>query len=407
VVDCPEDAGTMRADLTKVRQTLFNLLSNASKFTQNGTIRVQVRPGPGERANGSPASPVVSFVVSDTGIGMSEEQVSKVFEAFVQADASTTRKYGGTGLGLAISRRFCRLMCGDLTVESRLGEGSAFTMTLPRDVEAAKTTPVPVPLPPIDLSVEKNGHAEVLVIDDEAASRELLERALGKEGYRVLTASSGPEGIALARSARPSVITLDVMMPGMDGWAVLTSLKADPVTAGIPVIMVSVVDDLHLGIALGATDYVIKPVQSGQLLAVLERLRKQAKDPTVLVVEDDAVSREMLRRTVEKHGWQVEEAENGLVGLSLARRHAPAVILLDLMMPEVDGFKFVEELRQMPECRHTPVIVVTAKDLTAEDRKRLNGQVVQILQKGGYSTAELVEEVRTAMGLAEHMAIHI
>jgi signal transduction histidine kinase/DNA-binding response OmpR family regulator len=406
-IQCPDNIGTMRADQTKVRQILFNLLSNASKFTEKGTIRLEVKRLPATSAGGqsgdAPHPATVNFTITDTGIGMTPEQVGRLFQAFSQAEASTTRKYGGTGLGLAISKRFCQMMGGELTVSSEKGKGSSFTATLPVEVpEAAR---------PVRTAVTAAGtphkaaalNSAILVIDDEAAARDLVQRALTKEGYRVEAASSGPEGLALARQIKPAAITLDVMMPGMDGWAVLTVLKADPVTADIPVIMVTVVDDKNLGFALGAADYLIKPIEWERLIAVLEKHRRHANGSPLLVVEDDAETRNMLRRAAEKHGWQVMEAENGLVGLERLAGKKPGAILLDLMMPEMDGFAFLDELRRRPDCRHVPVIVVTAKDLTEEDHRRLTGQVIQILQKGGYSTQQLLDEINRALtNLAEN-----
>jgi CheY-like chemotaxis protein len=294
------------------------------------------------------------------------------------------------------------MMGGDLSATSEKGKGSCFTATLPVEVHDSsrpERTPIPTATTagkPVALN------SAILVIDDEAAARDLVQRALTKEGYRVETASSGPEGLALARRLKPAAITLDVMMPGMDGWAVLTVLKADPATADIPVIMVTVVDDKNLGYALGATDYLIKPIEWERLIAVLEKHKRHANGAPVLVVEDDAETREMLRRAAEKQGWEVMEAENGRVGLERLTGRKPGVILLDLMMPEMDGFAFLDELRHRPEYQSLPVIVVTAKDLTEEDRRRLTGQVIQILQKGGYSTRELLDEInRTLTRLAE------
>ena len=400
-IDCPPDLGKMRADLTKVRQILFNLLSNATKFTEHGVIRLVAR------RDSRPASQSqdFTFVISDTGIGMSPEQVGRLFQAFTQAEASTTRKYGGTGLGLAISNEFCKVMGGKVTVTSELGKGSAFTITLPAEVqEASRPVLASIPssasvqTPPPDLQ-----HSSILVIDDEPAARDLVKRTLVKEGYRVETAASGPEGLGLARRIKPAAITLDVMMPGMDGWAVLTVLKADPLTADIPVVMLTVVDDKNLAFALGATDYLIKPVEWERLIAVLQKHRPKGASSRVLVIEDDPNAREMFRRTVEEQGWNVIEAENGRVGLERIKEGLPGVILLDLMMPEMDGFTFIDELRRRPECRHIPVVVVTAKDLTDEDRHRLQGHVVQILQKGGYSTQRLLDEINGLLSNAREL----
>jgi GAF domain-containing protein/CheY-like chemotaxis protein len=381
-VHCPEAIGTMRADLTKVRQALFNLLSNACKFTDRGTVSLAVTR---EMAGGQD---VMTFSVSDTGIGMTAEQLARLFEAFSQADAATTRKYGGTGLGLALSRRLCRMMGGDVTAESEADRGSTFTVRLPVQVaEPAEEASAPA-APAERLPV---GVGTVLVIDDEAAVRDLMQRFLTKEGFRAVTASGGEEGLRWARELRPDAITLDVMMPGMDGWAVLSALKADPEVAGIPVVMLTIVDDRNLGYALGAADYLTKPIDRERLVTVLEKYRR---DLPVLVVDDDVEVRQLLRRMLEPEGYTVVEAENGRAALERLRDGSPSVVLLDLMMPEMDGFEFVAEFRRHEAWRSIPIIVVTAKDLSREDRDRLNGYVQKILQKGAHGRDELLAEVR-------------
>jgi CheY-like chemotaxis protein/anti-sigma regulatory factor (Ser/Thr protein kinase) len=380
-VRCPDTVGAMRADLTKVRQALFNLLSNACKFTDQGTITLAVA----REAIGGHETMV--FRVTDTGIGMTPEQLAKLFEAFSQADAATTRKYGGTGLGLALSRRLCRMMGGDVTVESESGQGSTFTIRLPAEVVEPHEEPAAAPAAPAAAS----GVGAVLVIDDEAAVRDLMQRFLAKEGFRVVTASGGDEGLRLARELRPDAITLDVMMPGMDGWAVLSALKADPTVADIPVVMLTIVDDKNLGYALGASDYLTKPIDRERLVSVLRQYRR---DRPVLVVDDDAGVRQLLRRMLEPEGYTVIEAENGRAAFERLRDISPSVILLDLMMPEVDGFEFVAEFRRHEPWRAIPIVVVTAKDLTHEDRDRLNGSVQKILQKGTHGRDQLLAEVR-------------
>jgi len=391
-VFCPSEIGTMCADLTKVRQTLFNLLSNASKFTEKGTIKLEVAKvnSPQSTVSGGKAS-LITFQVTDTGIGMTPEQMSRLFEAFSQADASTTRKYGGTGLGLAISRKFCRMMGGDLVVSSQPGKGSTFTATLPTEV---RSQPAGSATPVITQPSVGSADSTVLVIDDDASARDLLERTLTKEGFSVVLAGDGPSGLELARKLKPRVITLDVMMPRMDGWAVLTALKADPATADIPVIMLTIVDEKQIGFALGAADYFTKPIDWSRMTASLQKYRTPANRQTVLVVEDDAPTREMLRRTLVKESWEVLEAENGRVALEKLNGLVPALILLDLMMPEMDGFEFMDELRKRPECRQVPVVVITAKDITEKDRKRLNGQVARVMQKTSLRMEDLVHEVR-------------
>jgi signal transduction histidine kinase/DNA-binding response OmpR family regulator len=388
-VACAADTGTMRADLTKVRQTLFNLLSNASKFTERGTIRLAVAR---EAATDGDR---LTFRVTDSGIGMTPEQLAKLFQPFTQADASTTRAYGGTGLGLAISRRFCRMMGGDISVTSSPGRGSTFTVTLPAEVATAapEAPAVATPAP-----AAPEGAATILVIDDDPAVRDLMQRFLGKEGFAVRTASSGPDGLTLARELHPAAITLDVMMPGMDGWAVLAALKADPGTAAIPVIMVTILDNKEMGFALGAIDYLTKPVDRGRLLALVRQVGAAATAAPVLVVDDDPATREVIRRALERDGVAVVEAEHGRAALAAIDRQRPALILLDLTMPEMDGFEFLETLRRSPGGRTIPVVIVTARDLTPEDRHRLNGQVEQVLQKGAYSRDDLLKELRGILG---------
>jgi PAS domain S-box-containing protein len=390
VIETGDDLGEMHADVTKVRQTLFNLLSNASKFTENGIITLRV----GRETVGE--VPWVSFAVTDTGIGMNAEQLGKLFQAFTQADVSTTRKYGGTGLGLVITRRFCQMMGGDITVESTEGVGTTFTMRLPAVVGELRAA-VPAEVAAATTTLGAGPGETALVIDDDPAARELMENFFRKEGFSVAVATTGTEGIRMARELRPAIITLDVMMPGMDGWAVLTQLKAEPELADIPVIMVTIVDDRNLGYALGATDYLTKPVDRDRLAALVRKYRRQGGRDVVLIVEDDAGTRDMLRKTLEREGWEVAEAENGRVGLQQVARSQPNLILLDLMMPEMDGFAFVTELRKDESHRKLPVVVLTSKDITQEDRRRLTGSVELILQKGAASRETILTEIRALL----------
>lgn len=369
VVNCPADIGFMHADMTKIRQSLFNLLSNASKFTENGTITLSVEgscfgASPPRLLAPHPDSWRITFKVTDTGIGMTPEQQARLFQSFTQADASTTRKYGGTGLGLAITQKFCEMMGGDISVESEAGKGTTFTIRLPKQVQ--------------ELQPESSGQNErhrviahpttpgastILVIDDDPAVQDLMQRFLNREGFHVVTAASGQEGLRLAREQTPDAIVLDVMMPNMNGWVVLSALKTDPASASIPVVMVTLVDDKNLGYALGASDYLIKPINYDRLTAVLQKYRSDSSPSSVMVVEDNAENREMMRRQLTKAGWRVIEAENGRRALSVLQVEQPGAILLDLMMPEMDGFEFVSELRQRPQWRAIPVIVLTASTL--------------------------------------------
>ncbi len=395
-IDKPAPLGKVYLDVTRVRQCLYNLISNSCKFTHNGTITLRAERAtivehdtPGDDGR---RQDWLTLSVRDTGIGMTPEQLAKLFKPFTQADASTTRKYGGTGLGLTICLKLCEMLGGTVEVESEPGEGSTFTLRLPadarRDMEPARE--------PAGTPSDRGKMRTVLVIDDDPAVRDVLARFLGREGFRTLAAASGEEGLRLAREQRASAITLDVMMPGMDGWAVLLALKADHHLADIPVIMLTMVDDRNLGYTLGASEYLTKPVDRQRLLAVLKKLCP-AGGKSVLVVEDDAETRDLLRRTLETDGWQVAEAENGRAGLARVQERCPGAIVLDLMMPEMDGFEFVRELRSRPEWQTIPILVVTAKTITAEDRARLNGQVSKVLQKGAYTREELLREVSATL----------
>jgi CheY-like chemotaxis protein len=319
--------------------------------------------------------------------------VERLFEPFEQADASTSRRFGGTGLGLALSRRFCRLMGGDLTAISAPGEGSVFTIDLPVNV-----APLDADVPN-QKDTEPQSEADVLVVDDNPNARDLLDRTLRREGYRTALATNGVEALEMARKLRPSVITLDVMMPGMDGWAVLGQLKADPVTCDIPVIMMTVHEDRNLAYSLGASEYLTKPIDRDRLAAVLRKHHCGRTPCPVLVVEDDPDSRRFLRAILEHESWHVEEAENGVAALEWLSRNEslPELILLDLMMPAMDGFELVNALRLHPAWRRIPIIVITAKDITDQDRARLNGQVQQILSKGHFDREALLGELRRAL----------
>ena len=340
---------------------------------------------------------MIEIAIRDTGIGMTQQQINKLFQDFTQADSSTTRKYGGTGLGLAISRRFCQLLGGDITVTSEIGVGSVFTLRLPEDLSPTDDKVVITAVPVSTLRL-------VLVIDDDADTRDLMRRTLAREGVAVVVAASGVEGLRLARELHPALITLDVMMPELDGWAVLSMLKADPILRDIPVVMLTMLEQSNLGYALNAADFLTKPIDRDRLLAVVQKYRRNAA-PQVLVVEDDALTRDLLHRTLEKDGWQVAESENGRVGLLQIARQRPDLVILDLMMPEMDGFAFVEALRLNAEWRSIPIIVVTALDLTQEERQRLNGYVRQVLQKGGYGRDELLHRVRDLVNSEMHQSV--
>ncbi|WGF90129.1 response regulator [Marinivivus vitaminiproducens] len=392
---CPDDIGEIESDLTKVKQTLLNLLSNAAKFTTEGRIRLTVERGEDRMV----------FAVSDTGIGMNEEQIGRLFQAFAQADSSTTRRFGGTGLGLTISRSFARMLGGELTVTSRPDEGSTFTLWLPLSavderllaVPPDRAAPEPMPQP---MPSEGPAGATVLVIDDDPAACHIIGTHLAREGFRLLYAGSGTEGIEIARRERPDAITLDILMPQIDGWSVLVALKRDPELAAIPVVIVSVSNDRSLAFTLGAAAMLTKPVDRTELAEVLRRYCERGKG-TVLVVEDDAATRQLMERVLVRHGQQAAMVEHGRQALDwLASHPVPTAILLDLQLPEMDGFEFLVHLRQVPEWADVPVIVVTAKEVTSEERRLLAESTQRVIAKGNAAHVELARAIRSVLARA-------
>ncbi len=396
VLDFADGLGAIRTDVVKLRQCLFNLLSNAAKFTEAGQITLRVRREAG--ASGE----WLSFAVQDTGIGLSPAQLARLFQRFTQADETTTRRFGGTGLGLALSQAFAHLLGGDIAVDSTEGRGTCFTLRLPADGPADLPRPEDAPEARDDPAgvaagmtaagaADEAGRDLVLVIDDEAAQRELMTRFLRRQGFAVRTAANGRAGLALARSLAPRVVLLDVMMPEMDGWSVLQALKADPATAALPVVMVSFVAEASLGAALGAADAVAKPVDWTRLRSLMEQFRGPGGD--VLVVDDDPDMRRRLRSVLERDGWSVAEAGDGAEALRSVLHAPPRLVLLDLTMPVMDGFAFLHRLRETPGCSDLPVVVLSARDISPAEREALS-DADRVLRKGDVSLQEITDEVR-------------
>jgi len=374
VVAGPE-LGTIAADRTRLRQILLNLLGNGFKFTKSGRVALEV-----ERIEHAGGNASFELRVVDTGIGISEAHQQKLFRPFVQADSSTTREFGGTGLGLVISRRLAEMMGGTITLVSELGKGSVFTLRLPADGDT--NTEV--------LRIARRDNQQlVLLIDDHEETLDLFRRVLAKRGFAVISAESGARGFDLAMSARPDAIVLDVKMPGMSGWEVLSRLKLDAATAAIPVIMMTVMHQQELGQTLGAADYLIKPIEPERLV---ETLRRHTHGPTakVLVVEDDEATRELIRRTLEHRGNVVDEAGNGQLALDRLEVERPDVIVLDLMMPVLDGFGFLHALRSDPRFADLPVIVATARTLDEAERRSLAHTAQQVIEKSAHTRLELI-----------------
>nr|WP_245214590.1 response regulator [Pararoseomonas indoligenes] len=383
-----EGLGTMRSDQVKLRQCLINLLSNASKFTEGGRVTLSAETGRDTMGRRE-----IAFRVADTGIGMNPEQLAKLFRRFTQADSSTTRRFGGTGLGLAITRAFCTLLGGDISVESEEGRGTTFTIRVPMDMR--ETGPEPSAEQPMPSIEEEAGAAGlVLVVDDDPASRELLSRFVVRDGFSVRCAHDGEEGLRMARQLRPTAILLDVMMPRMDGWSVLTALKADPELAEIPVVMVSIVQERALAVSLGAADYLIKPIQWHRLRDVLDRYRAPG---AALVVEAEPEPRMELRRLLESEGWSVEEAETAEA--AMARLSAPGatsfgLVLVAIPGPDGDGLHLVQGIRSNPAWKEVQVIALAGGGVAPAELEALRGQVQRVVPADDEPPEALLTELR-------------
>ncbi len=387
VQDFGAHLGEMHSDQTKLRQNLFNLLSNAAKFTRAGRVTLSVRRERREKEDW------LVFKVSDTGIGMTAEQQERLFNPFTQADASTTRNYGGTGLGLSITRSFSRMIGGIVTVESEVGKGSVFTMEVPAEcgqqTDGQQSAEAPQ-IPP---------GRTALIIDDEPAARSLIAKALAEAGLTSIEAASGAEGIEAARKHRPAAIILDIIMPHQDGWAVLRTLKSDPELCTIPVILATILADRELGLSLGAVEYLTKPIDTEKLIRTIEACGGGNRD--VLIIDDDQASRDFLRRILVKRSWTVYEAGDGVRGLELMKRLLPRLVLLDLLMPEMDGFQTLSEMQRIPELQNIPVVVVTSKDLSAKELRWLRDRAVAVVNKGANSRSQLVEALERQIASQE------
>ena len=378
-----DGGGQFLADAGKLKQMLLNLLSNAIKFTpEGGIVSIAVK-----RNEDS-----IEFAVKDTGIGIAAADQAQIFKEFHQIDHGPGRKHEGTGLGLALTRRFALLHGGDVRVSSEVDKGSVFTLVLPIR-HAAPPAVVP------QVAAATNGHGPatgplVLVVEDDPAAAELVTRQLIGAGYRTEVARTGNEALEKARKLQPAAITLDIILPEVDGWEVITRLKSDDLTSGIPIVVVSVVDNPELGMSLGAIDYFVKPVDGRLLVNRLNQFHLDRKpgqeEIRVLVVDDEAANRTWLTRTLEPAGFTVVPASGGREAIELAKTARPDFVLLDLMMPEVTGYDVVEALRADEATRDVPIMVLTASHLSAADKKLLNGRVSSILSRRTIANSDIV-----------------
>ncbi len=387
------DLSLLSTDQDKVQQILMNLLSNAVKFTPAGSITITAQQHDGE----------ITIAVADTGIGIPAEALEHVFEEFRQVDSSTTRQYGGTGLGLSISRRLAQLLGGDITMQSVVGVGSTFTVTLPLHYAApSMATHAAIPSAHAELLTQREPDKVILAIDDDPDVIYLLQENLAEAGYHVIGATSGEEGLQQARTLRPFAIMLDILMPHKDGWQLLHDLKSDATTQDIPIIVLSIVDNKALGYQLGAFDYLLKPFDREAILAALARIPPQRG--RLLVVDDDPQVVDLVRQLLEGEPYEVMAAADGQEALEAIQQQQPDIVLLDLLMPRLDGFAVIEHLRQDPRYQQLPVIVLTAKTLTAAEDARLDQSVRTVIQKRGLDRGTLMAELQGLLRV--HRAQH-
>jgi signal transduction histidine kinase/CheY-like chemotaxis protein len=396
-----ENLTTIYSDQDKLRQIILNILSNASKFTHHGKILL-VASKDGEN---------LRLSVSDTGIGISEEALPRIFKEFQQADNTTTRQYGGTGLGLTISRNLARLLGGDLTVESKEGKGSTFTLVIP--IQYGK-----LPVPTLDVSTRPRSKQEtvpelkveqqpetgtskkrILVIDDDPDAVYLLQENLNSQEFDVFGARKGLDGLRMACEQKPQAILLDILMHETDGWQILHDLKEDPLTTDIPVILLTILDKKALGFRLGASAYLLKPLDPIAVRDALYRVTGASlnEQSQVLVVDDDPNVAEMLRQFLPEKDFMLSSAEDGISGLHAVEANRPDIILLDIMMPRLDGFGFIEAVRSDPKTSDLPIIVISAKELTDEEAQRLKDTVALVMKKQGFEGKKLLDEIMTVL----------
>ncbi len=406
VLDSAPELPRLMTDENKLKQVLLNLLSNAVKFTEHGTITVAVRPGReiGGEQQTLRSPQWITFEVSDTGIGIAPENLPSIWEEFEQVDGSLSRRYQGTGLGLTIVRRLVGLLGGQIVARSVLNNGSNFIFSIPvqlargpQVIEVEGAAPLVSPEMRSAVRLHEPGKPVVLLVDDDPEVIYILEKYLRDDGYAIEVAHSADEAISKARLLHPFAMTLDVMLPGRDGWEVIQALKGDSQTADIPIIMLSMLDNRQLGYSLGASDYLVKPVSRNDLLQRLERLRNGHPLQSVLVVDDDPIQQRVISTTLRDVGMTVVTCPNGLEALQWLQDHTPDLITLDLMMPGMDGFTVLEQIKHREPLDAVPVLIITAKEITSEDRRRLNSRIAAIIAKGPSEREELLREVHARL----------
>jgi signal transduction histidine kinase/DNA-binding NarL/FixJ family response regulator len=397
---------TIYHDKNRIKQVLINLLSNATKFTESGKITVNLdfglRPIGAYAPEGTrnaeqseirnPQS-AIRFSVADTGVGIKPEHLPDVFDEFKQIEGPLKGKTAGIGLGLAISKKIVEIMRGRIWAESEYGKGSRFQFIIPIEEITSAKRPTVISPETLDLSKKL-----VLTIDDEYETQEILKIYLKSEGYEVIQAYNAMEAMVLARKYHPFAITLDIVMPGKDGWDILDELKKDLQTEGIPVICISTSDNRELGLALGVFEYLVKPIEKDQLINELRRLEKHFPIYDILIIDDDPQAVELLTQFLSGEGnYMVRKAYGGEEGLSRVNESRPDLIFLDLMMPEVDGFEVIRHLKKSEQTKDIPIIIVSAKELTQEEVEYLSDNIERIMRKGNFTKEDLLRDIKRAL----------
>ncbi len=393
------DTSAITADARKLKQIVFNLLSNAVKFTPSGGMVALSARADGE---------MVEIAVADTGTGIGAEDQQKLFREFTQVDGSLSRRHEGTGLGLALTKRLVELHGGTIAVRSALGEGSTFTVRMPLASAESRVLSTESPIIPTQHSTLSTQHSSramprILVIEDDDPTAELIAAYLESAGYETRRARNGEEGLQLARELQPDGVTLDVMMPVMDGWTFLQEFSADAELSEIPVIVLSLASDLKHGYSLGAAAVLGKPIRRDELFAALAKINllpTGGHPARVLVVDDDPKAVDLVSDYLASFGHHVHKAYGGAHGIAIADAEHPDLVILDLMMPEVNGFMVVDKLRENPRTSDIPIIILTAKIVSADERRRLNGHIVAIAEKSGIDRATFLSEVNRAVRLS-------
>ncbi|GAB4222697.1 MAG: hypothetical protein Tsb005_15400 [Gammaproteobacteria bacterium] len=388
-INISDNLGSIYNDPTRIKQILLNLIGNACKFTENGEISLNINKTIEHDKEW------LICEVKDTGIGMSQEQLRKIFERFTQAEVSTIKKYGGTGLGLTISKKMSKMMGGNITATSKLNQGSTFTLRIPtqikvnRGMSQAKNLHIKMS----DSDTPSLNSKRILIIEDDLTTSDIFRHNLENAGFEVFIAGSGEEGISMAKKLHPGVVILDIELPGISGWDVLSILKNNPETKDELIIVISVLDEKNKGFALGATDYLVKPVDKDTLINTIQKYHTLENPINIMVIDDDEHARLILRNCLSKIDSHISEASNGQEALELLPKATPDLILLDLIMPVMDGFEFLQKIRNQKQFADLPIIVVTSKELRKDEQAYLEKSVSQVLQKASRSAQTMCQSI--------------